>query len=322
MVYAHGVALMARRLHRSRFEDFSLGGPSPFFQKGKYYVPPERFAPVSFDRGSRANDAWEFDGLLADRVEPIVEKLRAHRDVPAVTDAWHIKVLRSAPIHQGWGTGTQLALATARLWCQLAGASDWDARKAAAWVGRGLRSGIGVAGFDHGGFLIDRGKRPDDPNPSQVEHIALPKEWTWLLVEPRFETGMHGEAERGALASITKPDIGIVKELMHLGQAVLPQAARDRNFETFAETLTHYNRLAGTFYSKIQGGIYGSRVIEARIELLRSYGAVGVGQSSWGPGLFCIFPNRGDALRFETRYEIPDCKLLVSWTSEGARCDL
>jgi beta-RFAP synthase len=300
MVHAHGVALSAGPARSKKLEDFL----APFY-------PEKELSYVKNDQ--------EPNGFLADRVEAIIAKLRQHPDAPALPDSWTFRVKRAPPLHQGWGTGTQLALAAARLWWHLAGASDWDACRAAKCLGRGLRSGIGVAGFDHGGFLIDRGKRPDDPNPSQVEHIALPKEWAWLLVEPRFESGVHGEAERVALASI-KPDIGVVKELMHLGQTILPQAAREKNFAAFTEALSRYNRLAGAFYRELQGGNYSSAAIEARIELLRAQGAVGVGQSSWGPGVFCLFPDLKSAINFEGQCKIADCKMLHSWTSEGTQC--
>jgi beta-RFAP synthase len=254
---------------------------------------------------------------MSERVKCIVEMLQQHPDAPAVVNPWEIKIYKAAPLHQGWGTGTQLSLAVARAWCHLAGFSKWNAQEAAAWVGRGLRSGIGVAGFDQGGFLIDLGKKPGDSSRSQVQHIDLPKNWTWLLVEPKSEIGVHGEAERLALAKIAKPDIGIVKELMHLGQNVLPQAARDRSFTTFAETLTHYNRLAGSFYREIQGGDYSSREIEKRIVLLRANGAVGVGQSSWGPGVFALFPDARSAHAVRVKKLFPNCRIHQDPTSRG-----
>src|SRR5207249_2491760 len=116
--------------------------------------------------------------------------------------------------------------------------------------------------FDRGGFLIDYGKPPGDPAPSRVDSVQLPNEWTWLLIEPNSETGVFGEVEQTALSKITSPDHGVVMELMQLGQEVLPRAAQEHNFTQFAETLTHYNRLAGSFYREIQGGDYGSPLIE------------------------------------------------------------
>ncbi|MDY7082174.1 MAG: GHMP kinase, partial [Halobacteria archaeon] len=67
-----------------------------------------------------------------------------------------VEIEREIPRHVGLGSGTQLALAVVTA---IAGAHDIeiDARQHAPSLGRGGRSGVGVATFERGGFVLDAG---------------------------------------------------------------------------------------------------------------------------------------------------------------------
>src|SRR6056297_2859413 len=73
-------------------------------------------------------------------------------DVPGAD----VTVERTLPRHVGLGSGTQLALAVL---AAVARASDRAARvrERAPALGRGGRSGVGVAAFEGGGFVLDAG---------------------------------------------------------------------------------------------------------------------------------------------------------------------
>ena len=67
-----------------------------------------------------------------------------------------LRLQQVLPAHAGLGSGTQLALAVGRALSQLMGA-PLAAADLARITGRGLRSGVGIAGFDQGGLLLDGG---------------------------------------------------------------------------------------------------------------------------------------------------------------------
>ncbi|TKX66168.1 GHMP kinase, partial [Halorubrum sp. GN11GM_10-3_MGM] len=71
-------------------------------------------------------------------------------------DGARVAVRESLPRHAGLGSGTQLAAATL---AAVATAHDLPARvrERAPALGRGGRSGIGVATFEAGGFVLDAG---------------------------------------------------------------------------------------------------------------------------------------------------------------------
>lgn len=253
---------------------------------------------------------WDFNGGQADRVEGIIDSLC--KAIPALKPL-RIAVDYMAPAHQGWGTGTQLALAVARA-CWEASQLPWSATEAAEILGRGKRSGIGIAGFDHGGLLLDHGQQVSQELGKNVQSFQLPAAWTWVIVEPGHDQGLHTDAERLAFSRIETVDLAIVQQLQHLASDVLVSAAVAGKFTSFAESLTLYNRRAGAHYLSVQRGDYSSEIIEQRLEAMSKAGAIGRGQSSWGPGLFAVFPSREEAELFVEKCPLPECRMIVAGT--------
>ena len=84
----------------------------------------------------------------------------------------HFRVESAAPEHVGLGTGTQLGLATARLLAEAYGLRETPVELAKR-VGRGLRSALGLHGFERGGFLVEAGKRATHEPSPLVAHFAF-----------------------------------------------------------------------------------------------------------------------------------------------------
>ncbi len=252
--------------------------------------------------------SWSVSGQHEERVKSILDCLiGAH---PALAPMG-IVVEFIAPPHQGWGTGTQLAMAIARL-CYSKSNISWSAANVAKLLGRGQRSGIGIVGFDESGLLLDHGKSPHSDQPSQVQSLLMPNDWTFVLVEPGLEQGLHSEEERRAFSRLSKVDVKTVSQLRTLALEVLIPSAKAGIFDQFASHLTEYNRLAGTFYHAVQHGDYGTQQTSERLTLMKKHGAVGYGQSSWGPGLFALFPSPSAAEAFCEQCQLPGCKLILA----------
>lgn len=222
-----------------------------------------------------------------------------------------LEVHRHAPAHQGWGTGTQLALAVAQACC-LAASKPWNAVEMACATGRGSRSGIGIVGYEQGGFLFDQGKSADGKVQSPVISIPFPESWTFVLVEPGQEQGLFAESERIAFSQLQQAKVEVVRQMQNIIRDQILHAVQNWQFEIFARALTEYNRLAGTHYHKVQQGDYSSEMNATRLEIMKQAGAIGLGQSSWGPGLFAVFPDESDAQSFISSMKLPGCKLLIA----------
>ena len=165
-----------------------------------------------------------------------------------------------------------------------------DAVTLAKQVGRGLRSALGVHGFEHGGFLIEGGKTSASTiSPLLVRH-DFPEDWRILLITPRELQGTHGRREIEAFADLASQERAdpITETLCRLVLLGMLPALLERELNAFGESLYDFNRRVGALFQSVQGGIYANHRIEEIIRALRGAGVQGVGQSSWGPTIFAI----------------------------------
>src|SRR5690606_24531005 len=114
----------------------------------------------------------------------------------------HLVVGHASPPHIGLGSGTQMAMAVAAALRRLHGL-DTDATDDALVLGRGRRSGIGIAAFKQGGLIVDAGRRQDESEPPVVARHAFPEEWRVILIMDHTNgAGLHGEDEVAAFRAL------------------------------------------------------------------------------------------------------------------------
>jgi beta-ribofuranosylaminobenzene 5'-phosphate synthase len=247
--------------------------------------------PETVVTAERATSIEAPNATVRTHAERIVDRL----DVPGAT----VHIESSLPRHVGLGSGTRLALAVARA---IAGAYDqpFAVRKHAPALGRGGRSGVGVATFEDGGFVVDAGHpssaftvdRPDRGDwevPPVAVRRHVPSEWRFVIAVPGGEAGRSGEAEDdGMRRAIEAADPAVADRVAGaLVQQVLPGLATG-DVELFGAGVEAIDRANGEWYADLQGGIYrppAGQVIEA---LRGTSGVAGVGQSSWGPAVWAL----------------------------------
>ena len=232
------------------------------------------------------SERFTAEGPLADRAAQFAERCAASL---GLSHAVHVQVVHAPPDHVGLGVGTQLGLAVARGIAELTGQKP-DAVALAKLVGRGLRSAIGVHGFDGGGFLVEGGKVSESDISPLVGRWDFPDDWRVLLILPKHLTGAHGLHELGAFADLQRQSpLPLATDAMSrlILLAMIP-ALLERNLNVFSDAMYEYNRKAGEMFRDPQGGIYADPWITHAVETLRDLGVRGVGQSSWGPAVFAI----------------------------------
>ncbi len=203
--------------------------------------------------------------------------------------------------HIGLGVGTALGMAVARA-TFAALQVNLPYRELAQLVGRGQRSGIGVHGFESGGFLFDEGKLHDDDLPTIRERLTLPANWRIVLLPSQETSTWHGDRERSAFhRHRSVSEVQATTDRLHsLAEQVLT-ALRAHDFATFSEAISEFNRVAGEPFARDQGGTYASAAIGEVIQTVRDWGYVGVGQSSWGPTVFAFAQDDADAERLRAK---------------------
>jgi beta-ribofuranosylaminobenzene 5'-phosphate synthase len=221
-----------------------------------------------------------------------------------------LRLLQVLPPHAGFGSGTQLALAVGRAFCDWHGL-DVGTATLAHWLGRGLRSGIGIAGFDTGGLLLDGGPGGDGLPAPLLSRIAFPEAWYIVVVQDPAHQGLSGGAEKKALATLPPLPRSCAAEICHqVLMRVLPGAA-SAEFAPFAAGICRMQQLLGQHFAPAQGGAFTSVAVgrlmqwiadasrdggaaRAAAEVARAPSAA-IGQSSWGPTGFAILPSQAQA---------------------------
>lgn len=199
-----------------------------------------------------------------------------------------IEILERISEHKGLGSGTQLALA---LGTGLAKVFDIHVSipELAGIMGRGRRSGIGIAAFQTGGLIIDAGRKKGRDGsgeaPTVVFRRNFPSTWRFVVAIPGAKRGLNGSGEEGVFGALSPP-ARISEEICRLTQLKLMPALVEEDIEEFGNALTAIDRRTGLYFASVQGGIYGHGEAAGIIDAMLQAGVYGAGQSSWGPAVY------------------------------------
>ena len=211
-------------------------------------------------------------------------KAIAHvRQAFGLSGAYDVTVERAIPAHAGLGSGTQLALAVATAALQLSGE-----RRPLDIIGpvmeRGRRSAIGIAAFEKGGFIVDGGKGRSDAPPPVLIQTAMPEAWRIILILDRTATGVHGDRETEAFAALPPMSRTTAAHLSHLVLMQAVPALMEADIVTFGSAISEIQTEVGKHFASAQGGSpWSNPNVGVIARKLAQRGAVGIGQSSWGP---------------------------------------
>ncbi|EMI52444.1 GHMP family kinase ATP-binding protein [Rhodopirellula sallentina] len=190
---------------------------------------------------------------------------------------------------------------------------------------RGRRSAVGTHGYRLGGFLVegvDRDGGEAIPNPLNLR-LEMPLSWRvaiLLPVAPVFGAGsVSGEQEQAHFDALSPVPRERRSEMTALLKDSLVPAIRDEDFERFCAATTKYNRLSGELFAPVQGGAYNGDETAALIERLLGEGFGGVGQSSWGPGVFVWHRDEASLLAFRDSWSHPGYRILTTCPKRDGR---
>lgn len=252
-------------------------------------------AELSLDESDR-DEVVLPDGCGSDVGERLARYLAVLRRETGRTQSLRASLYRTPPAHAGFGSGTQLALAFGRAFANHYGLA-LTTREIAGLLGRGERSGIGIAGFDRGGLLLDGGPGVGGSIAPLLAQASFPSAWRVLLVLDDSLDGLHGSAERLALGRLPPFSRELAAELCHRVLMQLLPAVLEADFGPFAEALSIVQKRIGDYFAPAQGGsMYTSPAVERVLEWIRPRYGAGIGQSSWGPTGFAVLPSAATAV--------------------------
>ena len=212
----------------------------------------------------------------------------------AISDQVEINIETAIPEHVGLGSGTQMALAIGsalNTYYEL----GLSVREIASMMDRGLRSGIGIGVFEYGGLVVDGGRGAKTLVPPVLSHLELPADWRFILVFDRRGQGLHGEQERAAFDALPLFSRSDAEHLSYLIMMQALPAVAEHDLEKFGDVISKLQVSIGKYFAPVQGGIYASGEVAAAMSWFNREGAVGSGQTSWGPTGFCAVESAGSA---------------------------
>jgi beta-ribofuranosylaminobenzene 5'-phosphate synthase len=196
-------------------------------------------------------------------------------------------ILEDIPEHNGFGSGTQLALAVGTGISKLYNLG-FSTEEIAEKFQRSRVSGLGTYAFKHGGFLIDGGHNINNRNvvPPIIFHTNFPEDWFFVVGVPEIHEGISGKKEINAFKDFKPPPTELVAKISRIVLMKMMPSIVEKDITIFGETVTSLDREFGGYWHEIQGGRYANSVIEEGVEWLLKSGAYGAGQSSWGPAFY------------------------------------
>jgi len=202
-------------------------------------------------------------------------------------------------LHVGLGGGTQLAVAVGKALCRL---YDHPAtvREIASAVSRGGTSGVGVAAFENGGFIVDAGHtfgpgrdkidfRPSSASegvgaPPVIMQHSFPESWKVLLAIPDLPKGAHGGRELDIFGEYCPVPLRDVQELCHQIMMRMMPSIIEEDLDNFGKAV---NRVQELGFKNVEVKLQHP-MIRDLMEGMKEAGAAGAGLSSFGPSVYAI----------------------------------
>lgn len=232
---------------------------------------------------ARHADAMKIKGLHAERATRLLQHLHEHFPFPAT----QVTIEGDSREHSGLGAGSQLAIAVSVAVCRLHGIHAAP-RQIAELLDRGAQSGIGVAIFEEGGFVVDGGRGTTSAPPPLVSRMDFPAQWRVILVLDSAPRRLPVLTEQDLLKKLPPFPPALADRLCReLLMRALPAVAEE-DFENFSRAIGEIQRCVGDYFAPVQGGRFTSPQVAAVLERFEAMGATCVGQSAWGPTGFAI----------------------------------
>lgn len=196
------------------------------------------------------------------------------------------------PSHVGLGSGTQAALAAGMAVNKLYGLG-LGVHEIAKRVGRGGTSGIGVAAFGKGGFILDGGHRfsekrdflPSSASKLPPAPVLLRRDfpdWDIVVAIPE-QKGASLKHEVNIFQKECPLPLNEVEKLSHVILMQLLPALVEEDIETFGAGI---NRIQEIGFKKKEVEL---QPVSAKLmQALRDAGAHGAGMSSFGPAVYAF----------------------------------
>ncbi len=250
----------------------------------------------------RATGIYLPSSVYRDRAAAVLERLQDTYPFPGIRLTFQSEI----PMHCGFGSGTQLSLGIAQA-VNVLYELGLDVQELAKVVGRGGTSGIGIAAFGTGGFIVDGGHRYPEQKSSFLPSSALGDispppvllrypfpEVPLLIVMPNCSR-IYGDKEIELFQTLCPQPEWVAQKLSHILLMQILPALVEGDMQTFGKAL---NQIQTFGWKKVEIDAQGAE-LQLTLDFLRDSGAFGAGVSSWGSAI-CVVGEDVDRLKRDT----------------------
>ena len=240
--------------------------------------------------------------VYRDRAASVLERFQEIYPFPGVSLTFQSEI----PRHCGFGSGTQLALGVVQA-VNVLYQFGLDVQELAKVVGRGGTSGIGIAAFNTGGFIVDGGHRFPEQKASFLPSSALGNispppvllryafpEVPLLIVMPNCDR-IYGDREIELFRTLCPQPEGVAQQLSHILLMQILPALVERDLLNFGKAL---NQIQTFGWKRVEIDAQGAE-LQLTLDFLRDSDAFGAGVSSWGSAI-CVVGENIDKLKRDT----------------------
>ncbi|MGZ4905830.1 MAG: beta-ribofuranosylaminobenzene 5'-phosphate synthase [Halobacteriota archaeon] len=222
-----------------------------------------------------------------DRIEHIVHAIATKHEIRGAA----IRVIEEYRSHVGLGAGTQVALAVATGISQLYDL-NLELHELARLTGRGGTSGIGVAAYESGGFIVDGGHKNKEaflPSSASQAYSSAPvlvryefPEWNIVLVIPNLQ-GASDKPEIDIFQHECPIPLSEVQALCHVVLMEMLPSIVEEDIEGFGRSISRIQALG---FKRRELAL--QPFCKSLIDFMNENGALGAGMSSFGPTVYAI----------------------------------
>jgi beta-RFAP synthase len=146
--------------------------------------------------------------------------------------------------------------------------------------------------------VLEGGRRPEtDSVAPLLARLPFPPTWRCVVAVPDSPPGISGIAEAAAFAQLPSPPERDVERVAHLVLMALLPSLAEADLATFGAALSAIQAITGRWFAAVQGGTFAPGPSEELVRRMAEWGALGVGQSSWGPAVYGIVEGEDASLR-------------------------
>ncbi|GAF77820.1 unnamed protein product, partial [marine sediment metagenome] len=121
------------------------------------------------------------------------------------------------------------------------------------------------------------------------------EDWLFVIGLPDTAQGSSGKREVDAFKNLEPPPTVLAGDVARILLMQMIPALLEEDAEAFGAAMTGLDLKFGEHWREVQGGLFSSPVIEEGVEFLLETGALGAGQSSWGPAFYGLVQGEGRA---------------------------